>query len=84
MLTTAREVLRAIAEDRGPERFLVCVGYAGWGGGQLESELGENSWLTAPADPEIVFDVPFAERVDRAAASLGIDFRLISGEAGHG
>jgi len=83
-LTTAREILTAIADGEGPERFLVCVGYAGWGAGQLENEMTENSWLTAPADPEVIFDVPFEARVDRAAAALGIDFRLISGEAGHG
>ncbi|MEE4361220.1 MAG: YqgE/AlgH family protein [Pseudomonadales bacterium] len=82
-LTTAREMLTAIADSEGPERFLVCVGYAGWGEGQLDAEMGENAWLSCPARKEILFDVPFAARVDRAAAALGIDFRLISGEAGH-
>lgn len=82
-LTTAREILAAIADGKGPERFLVCVGYAGWGAGQLETELAENAWLTCEGDPSIIFDVPFERRIDRAAASLGIDFRLISGEAGH-
>lgn len=83
VLTTAREVLAAIAGGAGPERFLVCVGYAGWGAGQLESELADNAWLTLDADPAIVFETPFDSRVERAAASLGIDFRLISGAAGH-
>lgn len=82
-LTTAREVLAAIAEGQGPARFLVCVGYAGWGAGQLETELAENAWLSCNGDPDIIFDAPFEQRIDRAAASLGIDFRLISGEAGH-
>lgn len=82
-LTTAREMLAAIAEDAGPQRFLVCVGYAGWGEGQLEGEMADNSWLSCPADPDIIFEVPWNQRVERAAASLGIDFRLISGEAGH-
>ena len=76
-------MLAAIGDGKGPEKFLVCIGYAGWGGGHLEDELADNSWLSLPGDPEIIFDVPFAERVQRAAASLGIDFRLISGEAGH-
>jgi len=83
VLTTAREILAAIADGSGPARFLVCVGYAGWGAGQLETELAENAWLTCAGNPDIIFEVPFAERIDRAAASLGIDFRLISGEAGH-
>ena len=83
VLSTAREILSAIAGGAGPARFLVCVGYSGWGAGQLETELAENAWLSCAAESDIIFDVPFAERVDRAAATLGIDFRLISGEAGH-
>ncbi|MCZ6616855.1 MAG: YqgE/AlgH family protein [Gammaproteobacteria bacterium] len=83
MLTTAREVLDAISVDQGPAQYLVTLGYAGWGAGQLEQEIGENSWLTCPANTRILFDVPFAERVNSAAATLGIDFRLMSGQAGH-
>jgi putative transcriptional regulator len=82
-LSTSREALAAIADDEGPRRFLVCVGYAGWAEGQLEQEMAENSWLSCPARDEILFDCPPEERVDRAAASLGIDFRLMSGTPGH-
>jgi putative transcriptional regulator len=82
-LTTAREILVAIADGEGPEQFLVCVGYAGWGAGQLDAEMGENAWLSCPARREILFEVPWEQRIDRAAATLGIDFRLMSGEAGH-
>jgi putative transcriptional regulator len=83
MLTTAREVLEAIATGNGPRDYLVALGYAGWGEGQLEEEMQQNSWLNCPADSEIVFHTPFAERVTIAATSLGIDFNLISGHAGH-
>ncbi|HSG88351.1 MAG TPA: YqgE/AlgH family protein [Pseudomonadales bacterium] len=83
VLSTSREILDLISQGRGPERFLVCVGYAGWSEGQLEAEMAENSWLSCAADADVIFDVPFAERVDRAAASLGIDFSLISGAPGH-
>lgn len=89
MLTSAREVLQAIAGNEGPEDYLVALGYAGWDAGQLESEVAENAWLTCPADPagelarEIVFQTPFENRIQRAAASLGIDFTLISSQAGH-
>ena len=82
-LTTSREVLAAIAAGEGPERFVVCVGYAGWGGGQLEGEMAENAWLTCPPDAEIIFTAPLGERVHRAAEALGIDFNLIAGAAGH-
>ena len=83
MLTAAREVLEAIAEGGGPRHYLVALGYAGWDGGQLEQELKENAWLTCPGSLEVVFEAPFEERVSRAAASLGIDIRLLSGQAGH-
>ena len=83
MLTTAREVLEAIAAGEGPADFLVALGYAGWGDGQLESEMKDNSWLNCPASQEVLFETPFDERVRKAAAGLGIDFNLISGRAGH-
>ncbi len=83
MLTAAREVLEAIAAGHGPRDHLVALGYAGWDGGQLEQELMENAWLTCPASLDVIFNVPFEERVGKAAASLGIDFRLMSGQAGH-
>ena len=83
MLSTARQTLEAIGAGVGPARYLVALGYAGWGSGQLESELLQNAWLSCPADLDILFDVPFEQRVTKAAASLGIDFRLMSTQAGH-
>ncbi len=83
MLSTAREVLEAIAAGNGPADYLVTLGYAGWGEGQLEAELKDNAWLTCPGDIEILFNTPFEQRVNGAAASLGIDFRLMSAQAGH-
>jgi len=83
MLSAAREVLEAIARNDGPESYLVALGYAGWDGGQLEDEIRDNAWLTCPGDQRIIFHTPFEERVSKAAAALGIDFRLMSGQAGH-
>ena len=83
MLNSTREVLEAIAAGEGPAEFLVAMGYAGWGEGQLEQELLENAWLTCPGSRDILFRTPFAERVNKAAAALGIDFRLMSSQAGH-
>ncbi len=83
MLSTARQTLEAIGAGEGPARFLVALGYAGWGVGQLEEELLQNAWLSCPADIDILFDVPFDQRVNSAAATLGIDFRLMSSQAGH-
>jgi putative transcriptional regulator len=82
-LTTSRDILRAIAQDSGPQEHLIALGYAGWSAGQLEQELAENSWLTLPADDDIIFNTPVDQRLRAAAALLGIDMNLISAEAGH-
>ncbi len=72
---------RGIRKEGG--KNLIALGYAGWAAGQLEQELSENSWLTLPADSDIIFATPAERRLDAAAALLGIDINLISGEAGH-
>lgn len=82
-LTTSRDVLEAIACGTGPTRSLIALGYAGWDAGQLEQELAENVWLSAPTRPEMVFDIPFADRWHAAAQQMGIDLRLLSTQAGH-
>jgi putative transcriptional regulator len=82
-VTTSRDVLEAIAAGQGPEHRLVALGYAGWGGGQLEEELSANAWLSGPADDNIMFRLSPAQRWLAAAQLLGIDLNLLSGEAGH-
>ena len=82
-LTTSRDILRAIANDDGPRDHLIALGYAGWAAGQLEQELAENSWLTLPGSSDVIFSTPVDERLGAAAALLGIDMNLISGDAGH-
>ena len=82
-MTTSRDVLEALASGAGPRRVLITLGYASWGEGQLESELAENSWLTVPAQPEVVFDTPIAQRYDKALELLGLQAWMLSPEAGH-
>jgi putative transcriptional regulator len=82
-ITSSVDILEAIAGNQGPERSLIALGYAGWGAGQLEREIAENAWLSGPADPEILFNTPDEQRWRAAAASLGVDLDLLSGEAGH-
>ena len=83
LLTTSQDILRAIAGGEGPSEYLVALGYAGWSAGQLEEEVGRNSWLTLPADHGIIFHTPPEQRLQAAAAGLGIDMNLISARAGH-
>ncbi len=82
-VTTSRDVLVAIAAGKGPRQSLVALGYAGWSAGQLEAELADNAWLSAPADPGLVFDAPPDRRWERAARSIGADPARLSGAAGH-
>jgi putative transcriptional regulator len=82
-MTTSRDVLEALSSGAGPRRVLVTLGYASWGEGQLESELGENTWLTVPASVDVIFDVPMAERYDRALDLLGLKSWMLSPDAGH-
>ena len=82
-MTTSKDVLEAISTGAGPSKVLISLGYSAWGQGQLESELGENSWLTVDADRSVIFDTPIAQRYDRALLLLGLQAWMITGEAGH-
>lgn len=82
-VSTSRDILAAIAEHRGPDRYLIALGYAGWGAGQLEREMAENSWLSGPANREILFDLPLEGRWNAAAGLVGVDLTTLSSEAGH-
>ncbi|MEQ1637266.1 MAG: YqgE/AlgH family protein [Methylococcales bacterium] len=82
-LTTSRDVLEAIANGTGPKHYLVALGYAGWGAGQLEQEFVSNAWLTAPCATDILFTTPFTQRWNLAAKQLGVDINLLTMHAGH-
>lgn len=82
-LTLSRDIIDAMATGEGPDQSLVALGYAGWEPGQLEDEMLANSWLNVPATPEIVFDLPFEDRWDSAARTLGIDIACMPVDAGH-
>lgn len=82
-LTATLEILKAMADGRGPARALLALGYAGWAPGQLETEIQENGWLTGPADPNLIFDPESDRKWQRAMESIGIDPAMLIGEAGH-
>lgn len=81
-MTGTIDVLRAIAEGRGPERWIVSLGYAGWEGGQLDSEMTRHGWFAADASEALLFDTPTDERWAAAFKSAGVDPRLLSSETG--
>lgn len=82
-LTGTLDVLRAISEGRGPERFIVSLGYAGWSAGQLDEELTRHGWFATPGTDELLFDQPAAERWGALFRDAGVDTRMLASEAGH-
>ena len=81
-MTTSKDVLEALSSGNGPRRVLVSLGYSAWGEGQLESELGDNSWLTVDADLGVIFDTPVDQRYDKALSLLGLEMWMLSPQAG--
>ncbi|MCL1078302.1 YqgE/AlgH family protein [Parashewanella spongiae] len=83
MITTSRDVLTAMGKQKGPDNFIVALGYAGWGKDQLEEEVAANSWLTIPATSKVLFDVEPAQRWQEASKILGFESWQVSSQVGH-
>ena len=83
VMTTSRDVLETLGTDKQPSDVLVALGYASWEKGQLEQEILDNAWLTAPADLNILFKTPIADRWREAAKLIGVDILTMPGVAGH-
>ena len=83
VITTSRDVLETLGTASQPSEVLVALGYASWEKGQLEQEILDNAWLTAPADMNILFKTPIADRWRDAAKLIGIDILTMPGVAGH-
>lgn len=77
-LTTSCDILQAFSRGEGPNQILISLGYAGWGGGQLEEELAKNWWLTAPANLDLLFNQPVHQRHSAALSLLGISLETLS------
>ena len=82
-LTTSLDILRAIASGESPKELLVALGYSGWAPRQIEHELSQNTWLTVPASPNIIFELPVEDRLTAAMRLLGVDLSSLSDEVGH-
>ena len=82
-LSNTKDILTSIAQGKGPQKVIIALGCAGWGPGQLESEIIQNAWLTGPVSDDIIFDIPEDDRWDAAVKKMGIDPALLSHTAGH-
>jgi putative transcriptional regulator len=82
-VTTSRDILAAMARGEEPRSALVALGYAGWGAGQLETEIAANSWLTVQSNDGVLFDVPYDQRWRAAGRLIGVDVTNLGADAGH-
>lgn len=82
-LTGTLDILRAIAAGRGPTRYIVALGYAGWGEGQLDEEMTRHGWFATPGSDTLLFDEPTATRWDALFRAAGVDTRMLASAAGH-
>jgi putative transcriptional regulator len=82
-LSNSIDLLAAIGEGRGPRAFIISLGCAGWGPGQLEAEIRQNAWLTSALAEDILFEMEVSARWEAAVKRLGIEPALLSATAGH-
>ena len=82
-VTLSRDILAAIAEGKAPRKIMFAFGYAGWGEGQLENEISQNAWITLPASPDVVFDLPAEGRLPAALKRIGFDISKLADAAGN-
>ena len=82
-LTATVDVVKAIAEGRGPKASMLALGYAGWGPGQLDEEMHRHGWHVADANDTLLYDMPVEARWTAAFEAQGIDPRLLALDSGH-
>lgn len=82
-LSNSKDLLESLAKGQGPESFIITLGCAAWGHGQLESEIMANAWLTCPASETVLFETSVDKRWEKAARLMGIDLKFLTGVAGH-
>ena len=82
-LSNSKDLLEMLAMGKGPESFIFTLGCAGWGPGQLESEIKANTWLTCPASQTVLFETPVEKRWEEGVKLMGIDPRRLTDAAGH-
>jgi putative transcriptional regulator len=82
VLSATLDILKAIAEGQGPSRWVAALGYAGWGGGQIEQEMRRHGWFVVPGDESLLYETDVATRWASAFKSAGVDPRLLTAEFG--
>jgi putative transcriptional regulator len=81
-MTATLDILEDLGKGEGPSRWMMALGYAGWGPGQLESELAQNAWLVCDASSDLIFGIPDPKKWEAALESIGVSSLLLSSEGG--
>ena len=81
-LTSTSEFFEDLSNGKGPKNSILALGYAGWGPGQIESEISRNGWLTVTAIPDLVFNTDYNSKWNMSVKSLGINPLCLSGASG--
>ena len=82
-LTATMDILRAIANGKGPKQAILALGYSGWAAGQLEGEIQANGWLNGPSDPELVFELDLDQKYEQALSKIGVNPLHLVSDSGH-
>jgi putative transcriptional regulator len=82
VLSATLDILKAIAVGKGPSRWVVALGYAGWQSGQLEQEMRRHGWFVTPGEAELLYESDVDTRWTKAVRSAGVDPRLLAAEFG--
>ncbi len=83
LISASKQDLNVLAHSQSLDDVIISLGYSGWEAGQLEEELVDNAWLVAPTDADVLFNTPFDQRWNAAAALIGVDLQNLSGDVGH-
>lgn len=81
-ITSNEKIIKDLTSGKGPKKYRLTFGYAGWGENQLEREYENGDWLLLPATPKFIFDVPDDKKWEKATQSFGINILDISGSTG--
>ena len=82
-LTCSTNILTDIAQNKGPKKFFISLGYSGWGPGQLEDEIKKNSWININEELDFLFDMDSEKKWTNAIKRTGIDFTKFSSYSGN-
>jgi len=82
-LTCSTNILTDIAHNKGPKKFFISLGYSGWGPGQLEDEIKQNSWINLSEELDLLFETESEKKWENAIKKTGIDFTKFSSISGN-